>query len=72
MKSLKKLNIESKVTIVGIAKRLEEIYFPGDSIPLYLNKKSESLKIIQNLSSNKTPSQEEISEFLTNPEGIKK
>ena len=49
LKSLKKLNIESRVTIVGIAKRLEEIYFPGDSIPLYLNKKSESLKIIQNL-----------------------
>ena len=49
VKSLKKLNIESKVTIIGIAKRLEEIYFPGDSIPLYLNKKSESLKIIQNL-----------------------
>ena len=49
LKSLKKLNIESKVKIVGIAKRLEEIYFPGDSIPLYLNKKSESLKIIQNL-----------------------
>ena len=49
VKSLKKLNIENKVTIIGIAKRLEEIYFPGDSIPLYLNKKSESLKIIQNL-----------------------
>ena len=49
VKSLKKLNIEGKVTIIGIAKRLEEIYFPGDSIPLYLNKKSESLKIIQNL-----------------------
>lgn len=49
VKSLKKLNIERKVTIIGIAKRLEEIYFPGDSIPLYLNKKSESLKIIQNL-----------------------
>ncbi|MEC9161022.1 MAG: excinuclease ABC subunit UvrC [Bacteroidota bacterium] len=49
VKSLKKLNIEKKVTIIGIAKRLEEIYFPGDSIPLYLNKKSESLKIIQNL-----------------------
>jgi len=49
VKSLKKLSIESKVTIIGIAKRLEEIYFPGDSIPLYLNKKSESLKIIQNL-----------------------
>tara|TARA_A100001234_G_scaffold218592_1_gene227878 strand:- start:13665 stop:15479 length:1815 start_codon:yes stop_codon:yes gene_type:complete len=49
VKSLKKLNIENKITIIGIAKRLEEIYFPGDSIPLYLNKKSESLKIIQNL-----------------------
>ena len=49
VKSLKKLNIENKVAIIGIAKRLEEIYFPGDSIPLYLNKKSESLKIIQNL-----------------------
>ena len=49
VKSLKKLNIEKKLTIIGIAKRLEEIYFPGDSIPLYLNKKSESLKIIQNL-----------------------
>ena len=35
------------MTIVGIAKRLEEIFFPGDSIPLYINKKSESLKIIQ-------------------------
>ena len=36
-----------KVTIVGIAKRLEEIFFPGDSVPLYINKKSESLKLIQ-------------------------
>lgn len=45
--SLEKLNIADKVTIVGIAKRLEEIFFPGDSIPLYINKKSESLKLIQ-------------------------
>jgi len=49
VKSLKELGIEDKITIVGIAKRLEEIFFPNDSIPLYINKKSESLKIIQQL-----------------------
>ncbi|MCR9102491.1 MAG: excinuclease ABC subunit UvrC [bacterium] len=47
VESLETLGILEKVTIVGIAKRLEEIYFPGDSVPLYINKKSESLKIIQ-------------------------
>lgn len=47
VKSLKELNILDQVTIIGIAKRLEEIYFPGDSVPLYINKKSESLKLIQ-------------------------
>lgn len=47
VKSLDKLGIRKELTIIGIAKKLEEIYFPGDSIPLYLNKKSESLKIIQ-------------------------
>ena len=47
VKSLEKLDILHKVTVIGIAKRLEEIYFPGDSIPLYINKKSESLKLIQ-------------------------
>ncbi len=47
VKSLKKLDILDKVTIIGIAKRLEEIFFPGDPLPLYINKKSESLKIIQ-------------------------
>lgn len=47
--SLKKLNLIGKVAIIGIAKRLEEIYFPEDSMPLYLNKKSETLKIIQQL-----------------------
>jgi excinuclease ABC subunit C len=46
-KSLKKLGILDQVTVIGIAKRLEEIFFPGDSIPLYINKKSESLKLIQ-------------------------
>ncbi|MDX1684450.1 MAG: excinuclease ABC subunit UvrC [Saprospiraceae bacterium] len=47
MKSIKDLGIEDDVTVIGIAKKLEEIYFPGDSIPLYINKKSESLKLIQ-------------------------
>ena len=45
--ALEKLGLRGKIPIVGIAKRLEEIFFPGDSIPLYLDKKSESLKVIQ-------------------------
>lgn len=45
--SLKKLELYGKVGIIGIAKRLEEIYFPGDSVPLYLDKHSETLRIIQ-------------------------
>ena len=45
----KSLGIEKKVVMIGIAKRLEEIYFPGDPVPLYINKKSESLKLIQHL-----------------------
>ena len=49
IKSLEQLNLRGKIAIVGIAKRLEEIYFPEDPIPLYLDKKSESLKIIQHL-----------------------
>ena len=49
IKSLKKLNLEKKIAIIGIAKKLEEIFFPNDSIPLYLDKKSETLKIIQRL-----------------------
>lgn len=47
VKSLEGLGILEKVTVIGIAKRLEEIFFPGDSVPLYINKKSESLKLIQ-------------------------
>jgi excinuclease ABC subunit C len=47
MKSIDKLGLRGKMTVVGIAKKLEEIFFPGDSIPLYINKKSESLKVIQ-------------------------
>jgi len=49
VKSLKKLNLQDKITIIGIAKKLEEIYFPNDSVPLYLDKNSISLKIIQQL-----------------------
>ncbi|MEP5548003.1 excinuclease ABC subunit UvrC [Maribacter dokdonensis] len=49
LKSLDLLGLRGKIAIVGIAKRLEEIYFPEDPIPLYLDKKSESLKIIQYL-----------------------
>lgn len=49
LKSLEVLGLRGKIAIVGIAKRLEEIYFPDDPIPLYLDKKSESLKVIQHL-----------------------
>ena len=49
IKSLKLLGIEKQVTVIGIAKRLEELYYPGDQYPLYLDKKSETLKVIQNL-----------------------
>ena len=45
--ALEKLDLRGKVAIVGIAKRLEEIFFPGDSLPIYLDKRSESLKVIQ-------------------------
>jgi excinuclease ABC subunit C len=47
--ALEKLNLRGKVAIVGIAKRLEEIFFPGDSLPIYIDKRSESLKIIQHM-----------------------
>lgn len=49
LKSIEKLGLRGKITLIGIAKRLEEIYFPKDQIPLYLDKKSETLKVIQNL-----------------------
>jgi excinuclease ABC subunit C len=49
MESLAALNLVGKVAVIGIAKKLEEIYFPGDSDPLYLDKRSESLKLIQQL-----------------------
>lgn len=49
LKSLDDLGLRGKIAIIGIAKRLEEIYYPGDSVPLYLDKKSETLKTIQHL-----------------------
>jgi excinuclease ABC subunit C len=49
VEALKEMNLYGQIPVVGIAKRLEEIYFPDDSIPLHINKKSESLKLIQHL-----------------------
>jgi excinuclease ABC subunit C len=49
MQSIEKLNLRGKLAVIGIAKKLEEIYYPGDSVPLYLDKKSETLRIIQQL-----------------------
>ena len=45
--ALDKLKLRGKISIIGIAKRLEEIYFPGDSVPVYINKNSETLKVVQ-------------------------
>lgn len=47
--ALKSLNLYGKIPIIGIAKRLEEIYFPGDNYPIYIDKKSESLRLIQRI-----------------------
>ena len=49
LKSLDTLGLRSKIAIIGIAKRFEELFYPNDPIPLYLDKKSETLKIIQQL-----------------------
>lgn len=49
VKALETLGLRGKIAIIGIAKRLEELFYPGDTIPLYLDKKSETLKIIQQL-----------------------
>lgn len=49
LKSLRALGLEKKLTVIGIAERLEEIYYPGDQYPLYLDKKSETLRVIQHL-----------------------
>ncbi|HOW25869.1 MAG TPA: excinuclease ABC subunit UvrC [Bacteroidales bacterium] len=49
LNSLEKLGLKNRIAVIGIAKKLEEIYYPNDPLPLYLNKKSESLKLIQQL-----------------------
>lgn len=49
IKSIEALGLQNQLAIIGIAKKLEEIYFPNDPIPLHINKKSESLKLIQQL-----------------------
>ncbi|HNY02754.1 MAG TPA: excinuclease ABC subunit UvrC [Bacteroidales bacterium] len=49
MASLEKLGLTGKMTVIGIAKKLEEIYYPNDSLPMYLDKRSETLKIIQQM-----------------------
>jgi excinuclease ABC subunit C len=49
LNALEQLDLRGKIPIIGIAKRLEEIFFPGDSVPIYLDKNSESLKVIQHL-----------------------
>lgn len=49
LESLEKLDLRGKIAIIGIAKRLEELFYPGDSLPLYLDKRSETLKVIQHL-----------------------
>jgi excinuclease ABC subunit C len=49
LNSLAKLGLRGKISIIGIAKKLEEIYYPGDPLPLYIDKKSETLKILQRL-----------------------
>lgn len=49
LNSLEKLGLRGKIAIIGIAKRLEEIYYPGDSLPMYIDKRSETLKVIQHM-----------------------
>lgn len=49
LKSLDELGLRGKISIIGIAKKLEEIFFPGDSVPIYIDKRSESLKVIQHM-----------------------
>jgi len=49
MESIYKLNLQDKIQLISIAKRLEEIYYPNDAFPLHINKKSETLKVIQHI-----------------------
>lgn len=80
--ALNKLNLKGKIAVIGIAKKLEEIYYPGDSIPLYLDKKSETLKVLQHIRNEahrfgithhrKKREKETIKSVLTEIEGIGK
>ncbi len=49
VEALESIGLRGTISIVGIAKRLEEIYFPGDSVPLYIDKTSETLRVVQHL-----------------------
>jgi len=49
VEALDEIGLRGTIAVVGIAKRLEEIYFPGDSVPLYIDKNSESLRVVQHL-----------------------
>ena len=49
VEALDEIGLRGKIAVVGIAKRLEEIYFPGDSVPLYIDKNSETLRVVQQL-----------------------
>lgn len=49
MRSIRRLDLKERIAVIGIAKKLEEIYFPGDPVPLYIDKNSESLRLIQQL-----------------------
>ncbi|MDE6122890.1 MAG: excinuclease ABC subunit UvrC, partial [Duncaniella dubosii] len=49
VEALDEMGLRGRIAVVGIAKRLEEIYFPGDSIPLYIDKNSETLRVVQHL-----------------------
>jgi excinuclease ABC subunit C len=49
MESLKKLDLQGKIGVIGVAKKLEEIYYPNDPLPMYLDKKSETLRVIQHM-----------------------
>jgi excinuclease ABC subunit C len=49
VRSLDRLNIRGKMAVIGVAKKLEEIFYPGDKVPLYIDKNAETLKIIQQL-----------------------
>ncbi len=49
LKSMEALGLRGTMTVVGIAKKLEEIYYPGDSLPLYIDKRSETLKVLQHM-----------------------